>query len=254
MKTGWASDRGLVRPNNEDSFLADEALGLFVVADGLGAHRAGEVASKMAVEAVANHLRSRADQLEGREAVCRALLEALFAAHERVREAAAKDRELRGMGSTLVLALVRGGVLYVCHVGDSRAYLIDEQGIRQLTADHSVAAQLARAGRLSPEEAATYELRHLLTQAVGSSPQIFPDLTELELKGGEKTLLCTDGLTNVVADREILEVVQRHEGDPQSACNELVSLSLERGGPDNITVVLLSLDRDKTQVDEAPKP
>jgi protein phosphatase len=242
MKIGCASDKGLLRPNNEDSFLVDEALGLFAVADGLGAHRAGQVASKMAVEAAAEYLRSRAEQLEGREAVRRALLEAFFAAHEQVRGGAAKHRDLRGMGTTLVLALVRGGVLYVSHVGDSRAYLIDGEGIRQLTADHSVAAQLARAGRLSPEEAATHELRHLLTQAVGSSPQIFPDLTELELKGGEKILLCSDGLTNVVADGEILEAVQRHEGDPQAACGDLVRLALERGGPDNVTVVLLEYE------------
>jgi len=175
MKIGCVTNKGLVRSNNEDSFLIDEALGLLAVADGLGAHRAGEVASKMAVESAAEHLRSKAGQLESREAICRALVEAILTAHECIKEAAEKDEKLWGMGSTLVLALVRSGNLYVCHVGDSRAYLIDRQGIRQLTEDHSVAAQLVKAGMLTSKDPNFRKLRCQLTQAVGTSLEIFPE-------------------------------------------------------------------------------
>jgi len=243
LKAASLTDRGRVRPNNEDSLYADEGLGLFIVADGMGGHRAGEVASRMAVEGLSSFIRERLSPFLSPEETRKLLLEAVLAVHETIREAARKERGLRGMGTTVSLALLKDGGVWLVHVGDSRMYLVSERGIEQLTEDHSVAAQMAKAGMIAPEEAKTHENRHLLTQAVGSSPFIIPDVDFRPWRAGECLVLCSDGLTEMVEEEEIRAAVLGRS--PEEACARLVALANERGGVDNVTVIVLCKEGDR---------
>jgi PPM family protein phosphatase len=236
------TDKGCEREENEDYFcyLEPESEEQFarkgrfaVVADGMGGHEGGQVASRLAVEVVRDvYLESAADP----EA---ALVEALRAAHEAIQRYAADHPRLRGMGTTCTALSILDGCLHFAHVGDSRLYLIRGSTIARLTHDHSYVSRLVAAGILQPEEAENHPDRHILTAAVGADSALQAEIPEapIELQTGDILLLCTDGLHGLVSDDEILASAT-HSG-PSQACRELVQLAKDRGGPDNITIQIL---------------
>jgi serine/threonine protein phosphatase PrpC len=231
------TDVGRTRSGNEDSYFCGRTV--FAVADGLGGHQGGEVASAAAVEPLA--------ALDGRgfgdaAAAAEALAGAIREANAAILERAAGDPGLWGMGTTLTAAALAGaGQLQLAHVGDSRAYLLRDGSLEQLTVDHTVVGELVRRGRLTPEQAAIHPERSILTRAVGLDPTVPVDLPDpLELRAGDRVLLCSDGLTEAVGDPDIATILAT-AADGAAACRSLIDAANAAGGPDNITVVLLLL-------------
>jgi PPM family protein phosphatase len=230
------TDVGLARSGNEDSHLRGRTV--FAVADGLGGHRGGEVASAMAVEPLAAldgralaDAGQAAEELEG----------AIRSANRAILQRGRSDPELRGMGTTVTAAAVAaGGALQLAHVGDSRAYLLREGApLHQLTTDHTVVAEAVERGLLTRRQAAIHPQRGVVTRAVGLDPDVLVDLPEpLELAAGDQVLLCSDGLTEVVDDDRIAALLAE-QADGGGACGALIAAANRGGGPDNITVVLL---------------
>jgi PPM family protein phosphatase len=233
-----ATDRGRVRERNEDAYHCGTTL--FAVADGLGGHRAGEIASGIAIEVVAKLDQPPPDDPDEAR---HALMEAFAAANRAVIEKAAADPAYSGMATTLTVALLHQDQLHIAHVGDSRAYLLrDGEPLRQLTSDHTVVAQLVRQQRMSRDEAAVHPFRSVLVTAVGLEPEPLVDLLRpLDLQPGDQVLLCSDGLTEPVADETIAELLAANS-DGDAACRALIDAANRAGGPDNITVVLLRAD------------
>jgi serine/threonine protein phosphatase PrpC len=228
------SDVGRLRSGNEDSHFCGQTV--FAVADGLGGHQGGEVASAAAVEPLARlDGRSFKDAGEAAEALAAAIREA----NEAILDRAAGDPALYGMGTTVTAAVAGGGYLQLAHVGDSRAYLLRGGTLEQLTTDHTVVGELVRRGRLTPQQAAVHPERSILTRAVGLDPRVPVDLPDpLEVQPGDQLLLCSDGLTEAVADGQIAELLSAAP-DGQVACRSLIDAANDAGGPDNITVVLV---------------
>lgn len=243
------SDAGRVRPLNEDyhrvwRFPRDGGeLWILAVADGMGGAAAGEVASKLAVEAVDETVRRYVEEREGGRDVVglEPLLEkAIRLANRRVHAAALEQRASRGMGTTLTCVAFEDGVLHLGHVGDSRAYLCRGARIYQLTRDHSWVEEQVRRGVLSEDEARSHEWRNLITRALGTRPQLAPDTARVDLVRGDALLLATDGLHSVVEGEELLAEVRRGL-DLQATVDALIALANERGGPDNVTIILAEL-------------
>lgn len=233
------SETGCVRKNNEDSFLVLSQQGLFAVADGMGGHRAGEVAASTALhelEKLAVHLDASDD-----EALEKGLTEALVQANQVVYASSTSDPENAGMGTTLTVLLVRGMSAVIAHVGDSRAYLWRDDVLTPLTVDHSLVGELVRLGQISPEEAEKHPQRHVLMRAVGASQQIDVDCRSLELKTGDVFLLCTDGFSNVISDQELAEAFLEPSAW-EKRFETLRQLTLERGAPDNFTALCCILE------------
>ncbi|MBI4728368.1 MAG: Stp1/IreP family PP2C-type Ser/Thr phosphatase [Acidobacteria bacterium] len=235
LRAAALSDVGRARERNEDSLFVGAAV--FAVADGLGGHRAGEVASALSLEPIAALAAAPPDDS------FRDLTAAVQRANREVYERARGNADLSGMGTTLTALAVRGGVARIAHVGDSRCYLIRAGEIRRLTEDHTVVARRVREGSLSPEEAATHPHRSLLLRALGSEPSVLVDQADLDLLPGDRLLLCSDGLTGPVSDEEILRLAGA-DPDLDAACRGLVALANARGGPDNVTVVLIEHGSD----------
>jgi PPM family protein phosphatase len=228
--TGAATHAGLVRANNEDAFLVDTAHQLYAVADGIGGHRGGEVASRTAIEAL------RAAVASGRP-----VNEAIARANTAVLERAAGDAELTGMGTTMTALVVAGAQqVLVGHVGDSRAYLLHEGVLRRITDDHSLVEELVREGRLTPEQAESHPRRNIVTRALGVDAEIEVDLFTLEVIPGDRVVLCSDGLTTMVRERDI-ERLARSEPDPQRAAELFVDAANRAGGEDNTSVVVVDV-------------
>lgn len=224
----------MVRESNEDSLFADERLRLFIVADGMGGHLAGEVASALAVEEVSRIVHTGLEL--GREAET-LLRESLLVAHESILNLARSSDSMCDMGTTIVAGLLINGKLVVGHVGDSRAYEIEDGRIKQLTHDHSFIADWIREGLITRLEARTHGARHGLTMALGVDDDVDPEIQLLPWHEKSCLLLCTDGLTDLVDDEELLSVVN-NASSLHEACRELVARANQRGGEDNITVVL----------------
>lgn len=242
MNVYGATDVGRRRKDNQDSYtvrLLGEDAALLVVCDGMGGAQAGGVASSTAVEVFAAAVE---------EEVARglpngpggALEAACAAANEKVFRLSRERPDYEGMGTTLVAALVRPGGTTVANVGDSRCYLLAGDAIRQVTVDHSWVQLMVDRGELTADEARLHPQKNLITRALGVEGEVRCDLTELSPEPGDRLLLCTDGLTNVLDDGTILELARR-EREPERLCGELVRLTLERGAPDNVTAVLASL-------------
>lgn len=235
MRAAALSDVGRRRRSNEDCHGVVTALGLYVVCDGMGGHNAGKVASDLATGAL---VRAVSD-LEGMSATpAERLRYAVAKANQEVHRTASSDRELAGMGTTLVALLARDGRVALAHVGDSRAYLVRGGAIRQLTVDHSLVGELLRRREITAEVAREHPHRHVLTRALGVRDVVEPDLMELSPSGDDVFVLCSDGLTNHVRDEEIAEAVGAG-GDLGRACRELVALANARGGEDNTTLLLV---------------
>ncbi len=252
LKIASRTDIGRVRQANEDScevFEHDDGSVLLVVADGMGGHRGGATASRTAIETIAAHFEANATRRPGRK-----LDEAIRAANARIFERAQQDPELRGMGTTVValhLDAQRRGV--VAHVGDSRAYRYRQGRLEALTTDHSVVAEMQKRGLLSAEEAAIHPRRNEILRSVGVLDEVEIEMNDVVIQPGDRFLLCSDGLSGVLRDDEIATVVQSEE--PSEAVESLIRLANERGGPDNISVQILSIPADAAQGDpEATAP
>ena len=244
LRHAGATDPGRVRGTNEDAYGVDPEIGLFVVADGLGGHRAGEVASSLAVErfrAVVGAEPDNGDQ--AREAVLR---KAIAAANDAVREAALGDAARTGMGTTMVTAWIgASGGTWVVNVGDSRCYRLRERDLVQLSVDDSLLEELRRNGML-PDDPAHWPPRSELTQAVGLVGSIVPHLARTDVEPGDHLLLCSDGLTDMLSDDEIQAILARSE-DPEATCARLVQATNLRGGLDNTTVVIVDVDVERAE-------
>lgn len=241
MKIGFRRDAGMVRDNNEDWLIIDDEIGLFLVADGLGGHQAGETASRTGAEIVQAVIKARLSG--GVEHSMETLIkEAIDRAHNEILSEASNDPNLSGMGTTIVLGLYHDGKLYIAHVGDSRAYFINTSSISVLTEDHSLVGGLVRAGRITEEKARNHKMRHIITQCLGSSNYSGPEVKSLSFPADDVLLLCSDGLTDMIEDHLIQEVVLKYKRNLQKCADKLVKLANNKGGYDNITVVLVAAD------------
>jgi serine/threonine protein phosphatase PrpC len=227
------SHRGRRRRHNEDAYVVQPPL--FAVADGMGGAKAGEVASALAADAV----QEIGNDGESGEARVASLIEE---ANRRVFRRASEDREASGMGTTMTVALVEGDEVAIGHVGDSRAYLIRDGRLEQLTDDHSLVAELVRSGKLTPEEAETHPQRSVITRALGTEADVDVDTFSVQAAPGDLFLLCSDGLTSMVDDETILDAVEQNRADLREAAKALVSAANRGGGEDNITVVFFEVD------------
>ena len=238
MKIGFATHPGRKRRHNEDAYVVEPPL--FAVADGMGGAKAGEVASGLAAAALKEGAR---DGSSGEERVSSLIQEA----NRRVFRRATEDRDASGMGTTMTVALVDGERVVFGHVGDSRAYLIRNETIEQLTDDHSLVAELVRSGRLTPEEAEAHPQRSVITRAVGTEPDVDVDTFAIEPAEGDLFLICSDGLTDMVDDRSIIQAIGKHRGNLDDAAKALVGAANRGGGEDNITVVFFQVDGEPAE-------
>jgi serine/threonine protein phosphatase PrpC len=233
------SDVGLVRRQNEDSFVA--VPGMYAVCDGMGGARAGEVASQAACSILADLPPAVGPDV---------LLEAIDEANRAIRDRSLGDPDLSGMGTTLTVASGTGPALSIAQVGDSRAYLLHEGRLRQVTQDHSLVAEMIRRGQLTAEQAAVHPHRSIITRALGTEDSVSPDVFELMLDPGDKVLLCSDGLSGMVPEEEI-ESLLSEAHMPEIAAEGLVAAALDHGGEDNVTVVVVFAVDDASAAAEA---
>lgn len=232
MKFAGKTETGL-RPQNEDSYLLlhTETLDAVAVSDGMGGHRAGEIASRLAIETLKTMLLSNHDDPEA--ALSSAFIEANTAVHSH----ASMNDEMYGMGCTLVAAILKPDLFIAANIGDSRLYHFDGSKVRQVTHDHSFVAELVRRGAITPEEAKTHPRRNLITRAIGTETRVFADIFTCDWKKGDMLLLCSDGLCGVLDDSEMAAYL-RNCTDPDATCTSLIQRALTAGSRDNITVVL----------------
>jgi serine/threonine protein phosphatase PrpC len=235
------TDPGRKRRRNEDSFVIEPPL--FAVADGMGGAQAGEVASRLAAAAFREF--HGADDLEPEERLAAIIQEA----NRRIYERAADDAQVSGMGTTITAALIGGDALIIGHVGDSRAYRLRSGRFEQLTEDHSLVADLVRSGRLTPEEADTHPQRSVITRALGTDPEVDVDAFAVAVETGDLFLLCSDGLTTMVGDEDIRDLLGRAR-DLEQAGKGLVKAANRAGGEDNVTVVLFQLENARGELDD----
>lgn len=266
LEVGFSIDKGKVRQNNEDSLAAltinqaneeeCQSVGVYAVADGMGGHQAGEVASKLAVRTAIQNLLSNVTESsdEMPENYREWLKGAVAVANQMVHRKANEDQ--KNMGTTLVMAVVAGHDVHVVNVGDSRAYLISPRGIRQITHDHSLVQTLVDSGTITPEQAAKHPYRNVLTQSVGTEENLKIDLFSETLDPDESLLLCSDGLWETLNDAKIQEIILSAES-PSAACQALIDASNAAGGRDNIAAVLVRLGTASApppdMIEEVPK-
>ncbi len=241
LRSAALTDVGRRRKANEDCYALAPDLGLYLVADGMGGHAAGQLASELAAQAAVDALRTLVD---ASASLTEKLRYATAAANREILAAVKQRPELAGMGTTLVAVLASPNRIALAHVGDSRAYLVRGDRIRQLTDDHSLVAELVRRHEISETAARGHPHRHVLTRALGVRRGVEADLAELTPVPGDSFVLCSDGLTGHVRDEEICEIVLAQQNDLDAVCSQLVDLANSRGGEDNVTVVIVRCDKD----------
>lgn len=248
-RLGYSHNKGRVRDNNEDSLSwdADETPAalekrgrIYVIADGMGGHVAGELASQMAVETVVGEYQKSV----GKDIDILATLQSiLLMANAKIYEQG-QTSGYSGMGTTVVCAVFKGSALFLAHIGDSRAYLFRRGHLRQLTNDHTLVHELLSQSALTPEQAAKHPQRHVLSRALGYKPEVVPDLQgPLQLEAGDRVLLCTDGISGYLSDEQIADTLQTNLDDPQGCAISLTQSADMVGGKDNATAMVIALDR-----------
>ena len=246
-----ASDMGRVRKNNEDAFIANPALGIFAVADGMGGHASGEVASRIAVESLQDFLARAGRERDGpitedRTAVLSSpanlLVNGFRLANQRIYKSSLEKEEYKGMGTTLVAVYLSGSSAIVAHAGDSRLYQIRGQAIEQVTEDHSLVWEQYKQGLIPKAALSSSPNKNIITRALGLQPTVDVAVQERIPQPGDSLILCSDGLSDLVLEEEILTISNEASGDFDRACNDLTRLANQRGGKDNITVLLIQID------------
>lgn len=241
MRFGAKSDKGLLRELNEDSYnIIAGYPGVpvsFVIADGMGGHNSGEIASKAAVDFISKEILENPEKLSENGDVPGSIKSLLENANNRIYTMSHEQQSNYGMGTTLILAVVRGNELFVGHIGDSRLYVVRENEIKRLTTDHSYVEELVMSGSLTREEAENHPKKHLITRALGCEENVEVDVLVCEIQDKDIFVLCTDGLTNMVSEDEIQRIVLE-EDEPDDACERLVARANAEGGEDNITVIV----------------
>lgn len=248
FKQAASTDTGLRRSKNEDAYALAEDANLYVIADGMGGHAAGEVASSMAVDQVVKFImESIQDEsmtwpfgLDMKlSADANRIINAIRLANQSIYYTAAAQHNLHGMGTTLVLAFFRSNGVYIAHVGDSRAYRVRKGKIMQITRDHSLLEDRIYRKLLSPAHSGDYPLKNVITRALGVMEEVQADIQHLQVEPGDRFLLCTDGLTDMLSGEEVGAIVQNTKSDLQAICQELVNQANAHGGKDNTTVILV---------------
>ena len=261
IKASGISDVGLKREGNEDSFSTEDSLGLYIVADGMGGHLAGEVASQIAVEMINKSFRKWVEKEVPEEELFGShdssltlkgnyILSSIRLANRVVYEMATEYDQYHGMGTTVVIVLVTPTLIITANVGDSRIYKIKDGNIERLSRDHTIVSEQVEMGAMTEEEAATSPLKHILTRNLGSAENVDPDIFEIEPSNNDRFVLCSDGLTDLVTDEEILEMTQ-DEDDPEKLCSKFIEKVLKRGAHDNTTIVSIYLS-DMEKPHEGP--
>jgi protein phosphatase len=234
-----ASDVGRERSDNEDYFRIVPEKCLFIVADGMGGHNAGDIASLNASQMVDTYFSPQliAKIQDDDEKIREAIVDSLLNAHREILRMAKGSRNYEGMGCTIVVSFIRGNVLHLGHVGDARAYVCNNSGIKLLTEDHSFVMELVKKGKMTMEEARLSPLKNRLNQAIGASVNITPDYCLYELEEGDRILLCSDGLWDMLTDEQMLQAVMQ-DLPPKKICENLIDMANHAGGHDNITAVV----------------
>ena len=240
LQAACLTDRGKVREENQDDCAVDAKRGIFVVADGVGGAAAGAVAAQAVVKVLPGLVAKGVAALPKltEAGIEGALRDAIADLSEKVKAQTANDPELRGMSSTVVMALVRQRVAYIAHAGDSRAYLFRKGKLEQLARDHSVVAVMVELGQITPEQARVHPSRNRITRCVGMKGNLSADVRHISVGPGSRLLLCTDGLTGMLTDEAIARILRR-EKDAKSACRKLVAEANRAGGQDNITALIV---------------
>lgn len=248
MKIGYQTDIGQRRKSNQDAvgiFENLKELKLAIVADGMGGHQAGDIASQQAVADIGSLWESTA--LHDEEAIIQWLLQVIQKENEVIYERGQSDASKMGMGTTIVATvLLTNRKLVLAHVGDSRSYLIRQSGLRQLTEDHSLVNELVKSGELTPEMAKSHPRKNVLVRSLGIPGVVEVDVTTIETEIGDKVLLCSDGLTNMLSDEELLTVITQPLL-PEKIVQQLIEKANEAGGTDNITVLLIEISEKEDE-------
>lgn len=243
MQSWGLSDQGCVRKQNQDAYhieQLDRNTQLCIVCDGMGGAKSGNIASSLAVDVFAQEVKRSWMASMDQDKIDQMLRSAVKLANFTVFDQAQQFEEFDGMGTTLVAVLIRSRHATVVNVGDSRAYKVDADGIRQLTKDHSLVQMMVERGELTPELARTYPGKNLITRAIGTEPMVMCDIFHLELSKGDFLLLCSDGLSNMMDEQEILFEVA-HGVNKQYCCQRLLDIAKNRGAPDNVTSILIAV-------------
>ena len=235
------TETGHVRPSNQDAFAVLNDVPLWIVADGMGGHPAGDLASRLAVDFAVQRAPQYLGHVESPEDSCRLLADLLTAANQEILVMAEGQPALKGMGTTVVamtMTVHPTPAIHIVHLGDSRAYLYRGGKLVQLTRDHTLVEEYVRNGLIDSSEVAHHPQRHVLTQALGIDEEVKPERTSLPLQTDDLVLLCSDGLTKMLGDDDIASILSRAKHDPSMACDRLIEETLARGGEDNVTVIV----------------
>lgn len=234
FRVAYMTDVGKKRTNNQDAVYVSSEQQLFIVADGMGGHQAGEVASQSTIDAISEYIENGAAI-----PVNQLIEESVDSANKTVYLKSLEDESYRGMGTTCSMVIIRDDQIHTGHVGDSRIYFIDDE-IKQITTDHTLVEDLVAVGEITREEARNHPKRHVITRAVGTDPSVKLDYSKFELTETKKILICSDGLSEMVNDIELYEMINTHNID--EAVKMLIQLANDRGGSDNISIILIELD------------
>ena len=238
---GFKSNTGVVREKNEDACFVIPSHDVYVVADGVGGNNAGEIASRTAVQGVAEYVTEvPITDCETDEEICSYFLDCITSINQQVYKLGHEHKENRGMATTIVLAYLHNDKAYIMNVGDSRAYLLRGDDFEQITEDHTYVNELVRSGAITKEEAETHHQRNVITRAIGAAPFVKTDFYRIPIQEGDILMLCSDGLYGEVAEQKIIEILKMDESMPH-ICGLLVDAAIEGGGRDNITVVCLKV-------------
>ncbi len=257
MRIAGLSDIGLVRTKNEDAYWFDQDRAIFILADGLGGHRAGEVAANLAVRIVAERLSLAIDRKLKNFDLIDSMQEAFGVASAEIYKRAKSSEKLTGMACSLIAGILEQDDCYVAHAGDSRAYLYFENTLSQMTVDDTPVAALIKRGYLLPEKGRSHNLKNILVKAIGTKPKVDANITKFPVKAQERVLLCSDGLWGAL-DHMVMREILRKQTYPGKACHELVTRARGAGGKDNITVIIVDVESPDDTIGastvEMPRP